>query len=568
MSDRQRRSARGSKKDPPIQPDRAVDSSSEEHGFRRAFFNDAYDAVMLLDESWNIVSINASTTRMFGCDEDQLVGTNLLQWIVERNRTRHFADVSALKDGTLESVMHGWADEASALRHDGSEFPVEVMKSKVAVSRKVLFAVTVRDISERRKAMSLLIESQAKLAAALANMRDAVCISDAQGRNLEFNDSFVRLCRFKSRQECNTTLAELHAGFDFTTVSGAPLPVKQRPIYRALNGDDGVGIDFKVSRKDTGETWTASYSFGPIRDEYGAITGAVITARDVTAERELLTQLKSSRSELRQLVAGQQLAEENERKRIAREVHDDLQQTLVALRLNVAAVEQQARTLSKEALVAASQAMALSDSALLSTRRMIRGLRPQVLDDFGLLEALSPMLVAFGDRAAIGWCVDVRGDAKAELPEETATCLYRIAQESLQNIEKHAQASAVYVVLDLSAPDRVVLQISDDGVGIQTTDFLKRQSYGLLGMEERVRALGGTLTITPGTVSGTMVEAAMPLTAGGGGGLTLRSLAAPLQGGATPNSLQPLDAAKPAPVAGFCFLEFSDPSHRAPAGAP
>ena len=490
MGDRQRRSARGSPKDPPIQPDRAVGSSSEDHGFRRAFFDDASDAVMLVDESWNIVSINASTTRMFGCDEDQLVGTNLLQWIVERNRARHFADASALKDGTLESVMHGWADEASALRHDGSEFPVEVMKSKVAASGKVLFAVTMRDISERRKAMSLLIESEAKLAAALANMPDAVCICDARSRALDFNDAFVKFHRLKSRQECGTTLAEVSFAFELMTPDGKPLPVDQRPMYRALRGEEGVSLEFKLRSRDTGDTWIGSYSFGPIRDASGAVVGGVSTARDVTAERDMLAALNTSRAELRRLVAGQQLAEENERKRIARELHDDLQQTLAALRLNVAAVEHQARTLSNEALVAAAQAMALIDSALLSTRRMIRGLRPQVLDDFGLLEALSPMLATFGERAAVGWCVDVRGDAYAELPEETATCLYRIAQESLQNIEKHARASAVHVLLDLSDPDRVVLQISDDGVGIQTTDFLKRQSYGLLGMEERVRALG------------------------------------------------------------------------------
>jgi PAS domain S-box-containing protein len=477
-------------------------------------FDTAADAVVLLDVTGVIVAANLATTQMFRCDEAQLLGTPALQWVAERHRARHLADMRALAEGQVGSVNRGWVDESHAVRFDGEEFPIEVTKSELVLAGQRLQTLTVRDVSLRKQVRDAVFNSRAKLAAALANIRDAVCISDAQGRNLEFNDSFVSLNRFKSRQECNTTLAELHAGFDFTTVSGAPLPVKQRPIYRALNGDDGVGIDFKVRRKDTGETWIASYSFGPIRDEYGAITGAVITARDVTAERELLTQLKSSRSELRRLVACQNTAAEEERKRIARDLHDDLQQTLAAVRLNVAAVEQRVRSVSSDAAQAAAQALALSESAILSTRLIIAGLRPQILDDLGLLAALASTLSDFGERHGVESDFDVIGQADAALPAEAATCLYRIAQEALQNIGKHARAGCVVCTLDLSDPSRAVLQIHDDGVGIRPADLLKPNSVGVLGMDERLRAIGGTLRVMPGEVSGTTVEAMVPLPAG------------------------------------------------------
>jgi signal transduction histidine kinase len=184
---------------------------------------------------------------------------------------------------------------------------------------------------------------------------------------------------------------------------------------------------------------------------------------------------------------------------------------LAALRLGVTAIDHQARSSPTEVSALAAQTLALAESAIQSTRRMISGLRPQILDDFGLVDALASMLASFGDRTGVEWDLDVHGAVKADLPEEVVTGLFRVAQESLQNIEKHARASFVQVTLDVSAAHQVVLQVHDDGVGIQAADLLKRQSFGVLGMEERLRALSGTLRVTPGAVAGTTVEAVVPL---------------------------------------------------------
>ncbi|OYY62964.1 MAG: hypothetical protein B7Y51_07205 [Burkholderiales bacterium 28-67-8] len=495
----------GCAQDDPIRPNREDDSSP---GVKQALFDESADAILLFNPSWDIVSVNAAAVRMFGCDEDQMVDTHVLQWIVERNRARHLTEARAFIDGHIASVSHGRTDEAGALRSDGSEFPVEVTKSKIALGERLMYAVTVRDITERLKVRD-------ELSAALSSMRDSVCVADARGGLVRFNDSFLSFHRLKSRAECQMPLDELMELFDVTTLDGGPVAVDQRLIPRALNGESGSGVEFRVRRKDTGESWVGSYSFSPIRNKLGAIVGAVVTGRDVTNEKDILSALKHSRAELRRLVAGQQGAAEDERKRIARELHDDLQQTLAALRLNVASLEQQSSAVSPSASQAATAALALSDCAILSTRRMISGLRPQVLDDFGLTEAITSVLRAFGDRTAVGHAMEVLGDVEAEMPSEVATCLFRILQESLQNVEKHARADHVHIQLDLSDPDQVVLQIRDDGVGIRAADFLKRQSFGVLGMEERARALGGTLKVVPGSVSGTAVEAVVPLRAGG-----------------------------------------------------
>lgn len=476
-------------------------------------FDTASDAVLLIDACGVIVAVNLATTQMFHCDEAQMVSTPVLQWIDPLHRASHLGDMMALAQGRTASVNRGLVDEHHAMRFDGQAFSIEVTKSEMLLAGQRLQTLTMRDVSKREHVRDAVFKTRAKLAAAMVNIPASVCIADARSLTMEFNDGFVRLNRIKSRQECSPMLVEFHTELDFATVSGEPLPMAQRPTFRALSGESGVGVDCKVSRKDTGETWIASYSFGPIRDEYGAITGAVITARDVTAERDLQSRLESSRTELRRLVACQHAATEEERKRIARDLHDDLQQTLAALRLNVAAVQQHVRSMSTNAAAAAAQALVLSEAAILSTRRIISGLRPQILDDLGLPDALASALSDFGKRHPVEWDLDVIGQADAVLSAEVTTCLYRVAQEALQNIGKHARAGCVVCVLDLSDPHRAVLQIHDDGLGIRPADLLKPKSVGVLGMHERVRAVGGTLRVLPGNVSGTTVDAVVPLPA-------------------------------------------------------
>lgn len=477
-------------------------------------FDTAADAVLLIDACGVIVAVNLATAQMFHCDEAQLVGTPVLRWIDPLHRAGHLADMMALAEGRTVSVSSGLVDENHGLRFDGHAFPIEVTKSQLMLAGQQLQALTMRDVSKREHVRDAVFKGRAKLAAAMVNIPDSVYITDAHSLIMEFNDGFVSFNRLKSRQQCNPNLLEFHAELDVATPSGEPLPLAQRPTFRALKGESGVGLDCKVTRRDTGETWIASYSFGPIRDEYGAITGAVVTARDVTVERELLAQLQSSRAELRRLVACQHAAAEEERKRFARDIHDDLQQTLAALRLNLAAVQQHVRSMSTNAAAAAAQAMALSEAAILSTRRIIAGLRPQILDDLGLPDALAATLADFGNRQRVDWDLDVIGVADNALSAEVTTCLYRIAHEALQNISKHARAGCVVCTLDLSDPSRAVLQIHDDGVGIRPADLLKPQSVGVLGMHERVLSVGGTLRVMPGAVSGTTVEALVPLPAG------------------------------------------------------
>ena len=139
--------------------------------------------------------------------------------------------------------------------------------------------------AQREAAAEVLRESRAKLEAALASMTDAVFISDAEGRFIDFNDAFATFHRFKNKDECAKTFAEYPDILDVYMADGQLAPLDQWAVPRALRGETVTNAEYTLRRKDTGETWVGSYSFAPIRDKDGKIVGSVVTARDITEHK-------------------------------------------------------------------------------------------------------------------------------------------------------------------------------------------------------------------------------------------------------------------------------------------
>ena len=263
---------------------------------------------------------------------------------------------------------------------------------------------------------------------------------------------------------------------------------------------------------------TALYVPLLLRDE--AI--GVITARDkagpdprFTDEDMRITEVFAQRAsvavELSRLVARDALqrvvtAQEAERRRLARELHDETGQALTSILLGLNAVEEAGDPVQRQAAVA--EVRELVRSTLRDVRQLAVDLRPSALDDFGLVPALERLTSTFAETTGIG--VDFEATVPDRLPPEVETALYRIVQEALTNIVKHARASRVSVLL-ARKPSSVTAVIEDDGVGFDSAS-VRADGLGLVGMRERVALLGGRLAIETTPDAGTTCLAEVPLT--------------------------------------------------------
>jgi signal transduction histidine kinase len=211
--------------------------------------------------------------------------------------------------------------------------------------------------------------------------------------------------------------------------------------------------------------------------------------------------------ELRRLSQKLLHAQEEERKSLSRELHDEIGQKLTALRMGIGRLARMRLGPDEEYQETVADAKALAESVLRAARDLAMGLRPSMLDDLGLGPALEWQAREFSRRTGVPASVLVEGNLE-EIPETVRTCAYRVAQEALTNCVRHAGASSVRVIVRAS-PDRLSLQVEDDGVGFPAR--ASSRGLGLIGMEERVRELGGTVSFRSGPRTGASVAIEIPL---------------------------------------------------------
>ncbi|WP_217587098.1 PAS domain S-box protein [Burkholderia sp. GbtcB21] len=263
----------------------------------------------------------------------------------------------------------------------------------------------------------------------------------------------------------------------------------------------------------SGEEFPIEASISQIRDASGKLYTVML--RDITERLRAENALKQSREELRELSANLQNVREEEKTRIARELHDDLGQQLTALKMDLSVVEQQLRVPGRaqpdEGMLSHLQGMRrLIDATVASVRRIAADLRPVMLDDLGLVPAIEWLANDFTNRYGI----DVERHIETgglTFTSAGATTLFRIVQEALTNVARHADATRVALRLDIE-DGFCVLRVADNGRGAAPGGAVHEdKSFGLIGIRERAHMLGGTVTIDTALARGFSITVALPL---------------------------------------------------------
>jgi PAS domain S-box-containing protein len=359
---------------------------------------------------------------------------------------------------------------------------------------------------ERQRADALVSRSEARLHGILDSAMDAIITVDGSQRVVLFNNA-----------------AESMFGWPRTEALGAPLTTFIPERYRHSHaghverfGETGTtsrrmggSLRIVTGLRRNGEEFPIDASISKI-DESGTHFYTVIL-RDVTARVRAIEELRRSKDELQEVGAAAHLMREQEKSRIARELHDELGQLLTMLQMDVAWCKEK-RPAGNDAFAAKLDRMeALLQSTIAATRRIAADLRPLMLDDLGLIPSIEWLVENFAQRTGIACELTVE-DRDLQLSQAHATAIFRIVQESLTNVAKHAQASHADIAIE-SEPHVLVVRIVDDGVGFSTQAQRKPASFGLFGLRERASQIGGEVSIVSARGKGTFVEVRLPLEA-------------------------------------------------------
>jgi signal transduction histidine kinase len=249
----------------------------------------------------------------------------------------------------------------------------------------------------------------------------------------------------------------------------------------------------------------------PERDREGQVTGVLVLARNIAALKEAEMRLRESREQLRQLAAHRDSVREEERKHIARELHDELGQFLSALRMQASMLRMRFGAGNAALAEHVGDMIRMVDRNIQVVRDIASSLRPTVLD-MGIVVALEWQVNEFIKYSGIACDLDITKQGIA-MDEHCATTLFRVVQESLTNVARHAGASRVSISLQCGQA-HYQLKVKDDGKGFDP-DRLEKKTLGLLGMRERVATLGGEIRISSKPGKGTVLEVKIPASRGG-----------------------------------------------------
>ena len=450
-----------------------------------------------------VIFANKNLCDYFGCKRESLNGQNLFHFIPEENHQELRSRFASLTKGNPAATY-----ECQVIVPDGSrrwQRRTDRALFDEAGDLKEYQCLGL-DVTEQKRAEEALRESEKRYKQLFNHAPAGIYAVDfREQRFTAVNDVMCQYTGY-SKDEFLTM-----SPYDILSNDGKALYAER--VRRSMAGEKvPEAVEYKIITKGGKELWTA-LNTDPIV-ENGRVRGATVVVHDVTDRREAAQKLRESEERLRTLSTELMKAQENEGRRISKELHDELGQTLAILKHRV-------RSIGKELLVYRPQhssdheaTVGLVDEIIKKVRQISRDLHPSILDDAGLCPALRSLADNFGQEYAIPVNLDL-DEIGTFFSKETARTLYRIFQEALTNISKHAEANRVNIQVRRSAK-YVHFMIEDDGKGFDVNEVgardERRKGLGLALMEERADLVGGTLDIRSGDgAEGTKILLTVPI---------------------------------------------------------
>jgi len=442
----------------------------------------------------SIVGINPDFEKSFKSiasivhpDWIQTVRTYFMDILVEK-RTKFNKKFKIIRP--VDQVER-WVHAIGELKYDTEYNPVK-------------FIATVQDITDRKISAEALRHSEELHRSILNASPDAIIVVEMDGCIRMVSPAAISLYGCKSSDYLiGRNMFKFLVPEDMDRAASNSLLM--------FNGYMGT-LEYRIQRED-GTAFFAEVNGDIIWNSDEEPNGMVFIIRDISDRKKSEDDLKSSQVELKKFASHLQNVREEEKLQLAREIHDELGQILIAIKIDLGMMKQNVlksiKSIDAENILTNfDNLFGLVDNTLNTTRKIMTDLRPEVLFLIGFIEAVKLYLKNYKERYHIK-CVFENTVTKLNLSSQQSVALYRILQESLTNIAKHSMATEVIIYLDLLG-NRLVMKVNDNGVGFKVSQKNKPNSYGLLGMRERVYLLDGELLISSKPGEGTTIKVEIP----------------------------------------------------------
>jgi two-component system sensor histidine kinase UhpB len=456
------------------------------------------DGMRLIDGSGKILMVNDAYCNIVGMNKEELIGRPFS--IVYHHSEKEMVFQTYLRDASHKEIKTRF--ERENVLWNGSKRWFEFSNSFLDLpsSEKVTLSI-IKDITERKNSEIELIESEKKFRMLFNSANDAVFVTQLRknktyGDFIEVND--VACNRFGYSKEEFLKLSPS------AIVQPKYIEEFNRSIEELLR-ENHIIYQVIHRAKDNGliPTEVSSHLFN-----YDGELTVLSIARDITERKEAEDKLRRNSIVLRNLASHLQSIREDERTLIAREIHDELGQVLTVLKIQITLLSHKLREDQKDLKEKINGLSKVIDESVESVQRITSKLRPGILDELGLIPAIEWQTQEFRNVTDKLFSLSLPSN-EIQINKDKSTVIFRIFQEAVTNVIRHASASHVYISLNLSHP-KLILEVRDNGSGISIDQIKNPRSLGIIGMKERALAVGGEVNIEGVPTKGTTVIVEIP----------------------------------------------------------
>ena len=474
---------------------KAEEEARYQRDYFRALFEGSPEGIVSTDMERRVMDINPAFEKMFGYSREELRGKDILDCHIPKGREEEGRHLSG-RIVRGETVI----TETVRRRADWREIPVLLWGGPVVVEGKQVGILAIyQDITERKKAEEEAAYQRDYFRALFEGSPDAVVSVDMERRVMDINPAFEKMFGYSLEDIRGTDILDCH------------IPEGKEEEGRDINRRIAQGEVVVTETVRRGADWReipVLLRGAPVMVE-GQQVGILGMYRDISERKRAEQELTSSRQQLRELAAHLQAVREGERTSIARELHDEMGQMLTALKMDLSWLNKRLPRDETLLLDKIRAMVKLTDANIRAVKRISAQLRPGILDDLGLTAAIEWETEEFQKRTGIK-CELSMDEELIVLEQDRSTAIFRIFQEALTNVSRHARANRVKASLREEAGG-LVLRVVDDGKGITEKQASHPRSFGLIGMRERTLAMGGEMEIQGIPGEGTTLTVRLPL---------------------------------------------------------